>query len=51
MHDYVWIATRVKAQLTAKDRATLTEMRPLYASNPLFVDPHIVALIDALLAP
>ena len=47
--DYVWLATRVKAQLTTKDRSRLTEMRAVYA-GPTFADPHVVALIDALLA-
>lgn len=47
--DYAWLATRVKAQLTVKDRTRLTEMRAVY-SNPTFADPHVVAMIDDLLA-
>lgn len=48
--DLAWLATRQKAQLTTKDRARLTEMRGV-CSNPLNADPHVVALIDVLLAP
>lgn len=44
--DYAWLATRIKALLTAKERTTLTEMRGAYKN-----DPHVVAAIDALLAP
>ncbi len=44
--DYAWLATRSKVLLTAAERTTLAEMRGAYKD-----DPHVVAAVDALLAP
>ncbi len=48
--DYAWIATRQKALLTVAEKSKLTAMRGAYNAN-LNSDPHVVALIDVLLAP
>ncbi len=48
--DAAWIATRSKALLTATDTAKLTTMRSVY-SGAMNNDPHMVATINALLAP
>ena len=48
--DYAWLATRSKALLTLKEIDTLNAMRGAYNST-LNADPHVIALIDTLLAP
>jgi hypothetical protein len=53
--DLAWIATRQKALLTQADRDRLTMLRRQYAPSGSLItrghDPHVLAVIDALLAP
>lgn len=52
--DIAWLATRRKALLTQADRDRLTLLRKLYAPTGSLMsrghDPHVVAVIDELLA-
>jgi len=54
-HDLAWVATRRKALLTQAEKDRLAAYRRLYAASgssiPRGYDPHVVAVINDLLAP